>query len=66
MKAEIVVKIRALAEQDKVLELADDFNSMSGELHALYKALENMAFTDTLTGMANRALFYNRLEQAGS
>jgi diguanylate cyclase (GGDEF)-like protein len=55
------VKVHGNAE---VAELAADFNNMSSELHALYKALENMAFTDTLTGMANRALFYNRLEQA--
>jgi len=48
----------------EVAELAEDFNDMSGELHVLYKTLESMAFTDSLTGLPNRALFYDRLEQA--
>ena len=45
-------------------QLADVFNDMAGELNVLYNTLENMAFTDSLTGMPNRALFYERLEQA--
>jgi diguanylate cyclase (GGDEF)-like protein len=48
----------------EIVELATDFNNMSNELNTLYRTLENMAFTDALTGMANRVLFYDRLEQA--
>ncbi len=48
----------------EIAELTTNFNNMSSELHSLYRTLENMAFTDELTGMANRALFYDRLEQA--
>lgn len=48
----------------EIVELATDFNNMSSELSTLYRTLENMAFTDTLTGMPNRVLFYDRLEQA--
>jgi diguanylate cyclase (GGDEF)-like protein len=45
-------------------ELGEVFNDMAGELNVLYNTLENMAFTDSLTGMPNRALFYERLEQS--
>ena len=55
------VLVRGNAE---IVGLAEDFNDMSGELHALYKTLETMAFTDGLTGLANRALFYDHLQQA--
>jgi len=48
----------------EMYELAEGFNSMSRELNDLYGSLENMAFTDTLTGLPNRALFNDRLEQA--
>ena len=48
----------------EIVTLATDFNNMSSELNTLYRTLESMAFTDSLTGMANRALFYDRLEQA--
>jgi diguanylate cyclase (GGDEF)-like protein len=48
----------------EIAELATDFNNMSGELNTLYRTLESMAFTDALTNMPNRVLFYDRLEQA--
>lgn len=48
----------------EIVGLAEDFNEMSGELHALYQTLETLAFTDGLTGLANRALFYDHLQQA--
>jgi len=48
---------------NEIVELATDFNNMSSELSTLYRTLENMAFTDALTGMPNRVLFYDRLEQ---
>jgi len=54
------IEVRGITE---IAELAADFNRMSSELDTLYRTLENMAFTDALTGMANRTLFYDRLEQ---
>ena len=45
----------------EIVELADDFNEMSRELKSLYYKLENMAFTDSLTGIPNRALLLDRL-----
>jgi len=48
----------------EMYDLAEGFNSMSRELHDLYGSLEDMAFTDSLTGLPNRALFNDRLEQA--
>ena len=54
----------AISGNSEIVELAGDFNNMSNELSTLYRTLENMAFTDALTGLANRALFYDRLEQA--
>jgi len=48
----------------EMYDLAEGFNSMSMELHDLYGSLEDMAFTDTLTGLPNRALFNDRIEQA--
>lgn len=46
-----------------IVELSDDFNAMSKELKQLYSSLEDMAFTDSLTGIANRALLMDRLNQ---
>lgn len=43
--------------------LANDLNLMSSELHRLYYELEVMAFTDSLTGIPNRALLFDRLQQ---
>ena len=48
----------------EMYELADDFNAMSSELNRLYNILENMAFTDVLTGIPNRALLLDRLNQS--
>ncbi len=48
----------------EIVALAADFNNMSNTLHTLYHSLETMAFTDALTGLANRAVFCDRLEQA--
>ena len=47
----------------EVRSLATGFNEMSKELHTLYNTLEEMAYTDALTGLPNRTLFYDRLEQ---
>ncbi|WP_455203752.1 bifunctional diguanylate cyclase/phosphodiesterase [Kaarinaea lacus] len=55
------VKVKGNIE---ISELAEDFNAMTGELHVLYQTLESMAFTDSLTNLPNRALFYDRLEQS--
>jgi len=48
----------------EVKEMAEVFNDMTGELDVLYKTLESMAFTDSLTGLPNRALFYQRADEA--
>jgi diguanylate cyclase (GGDEF)-like protein len=48
----------------EIAGLTTDFNRISNELRALYNTLENMAFSDPLTNMPNRALFYNRLDHA--
>ena len=48
----------------EVKEMAEVFNDMTGELNVLYKTLESMAFTDSLTGLPNRALFYQRMDDA--
>ena len=44
-------------------ELAEDFNTLTAELKHLYEKLENMAFSDPLTGLPNRALFNDRVAQ---
>lgn len=46
----------------EVRELASDFNYMTGELKQLYATLENMAFTDSLTSLPNRAMFQDRIQ----
>lgn len=54
----------AISGNSEITELAEDFNDMTSELHVLYQTLESMAFTDSLTNLPNRALFYDRLEQS--
>ncbi|MCF6257881.1 MAG: diguanylate cyclase, partial [Gammaproteobacteria bacterium] len=61
-KSQLGTKV-IISGNSEIVELATDFNNMSSELSTLYRTLENMAFTDALTGMPNRVLFYNRLEQ---
>ena len=51
-----------IAGSKDIVELANDFNEMSRELKQLYSKLETMAFTDSLTGIPNRALLLDRLD----
>lgn len=51
-----------VAGNSEVVELARGFNDMTGQLRELYQSLEEMAFTDALTGLPNRALFHDRLQ----
>ncbi len=55
------VQVRGSLE---MIELSERFNDMSSELHVMYKTLERMAYTDMLTRLPNRAVFYDRLGQA--
>ncbi|MDH5516224.1 MAG: diguanylate cyclase [Gammaproteobacteria bacterium] len=47
----------------ELVGLAQEMCSMSRELSRLYHQFEEMAFTDSLTGIPNRALLFDRLEQ---
>ena len=44
-------------------ELAMGFNAFTTELHEAHQKLEMLAFTDILTSLPNRELFYDRLNQ---
>lgn len=47
----------------ELVELADEMSGLSCELSDLYGELEEAAFTDSLTGIPNRALLFDRLKQ---
>ncbi len=47
----------------EVVALSEGFNDMTSRLRELYESLEHMAFTDALTGLPNRSLFQDRLQQ---
>jgi len=47
----------------EIRQLAKGFNAFTSELHEAYQKLETLAFTDTLTSLPNRELFYDRLSQ---
>ena len=47
----------------ELVNLANELNSISHELSRLYSEFEEMAFTDSLTGIPNRALLFDRLKQ---
>jgi diguanylate cyclase (GGDEF)-like protein len=47
----------------EVVELEEGFNDMTRRLKELHDNLERMAFSDALTGLPNRAVFYDRLQQ---
>lgn len=47
----------------EIRELTLGFNKTSRELDELYQALENMAYTDSLTKLPNRHLFHERLQE---
>jgi len=47
----------------EVNELAANFNTMGEKLQILYNSLEDMAFTDALTNLANRKRFHDIFDQ---
>jgi diguanylate cyclase (GGDEF)-like protein len=52
--------------RDELGELAAAFNQMRGALAARERRISDLAYADSLTGLPNRALFMDRLEQAVS
>ena len=55
------VTVSAAAE---IEEMGNTFNRMAGALQEQHDQLEDQAFTDSLTGIANRALFDDRARHA--
>ena len=47
----------------EISQLAKGFNAFTSELHKAYQKLDTLAFTDSLTSLPNRELFYDRLNQ---
>lgn len=45
----------------EIRQVAEGFNVLNGELKSLYRTLEHMAYTDSLTELPNRAHFQERL-----
>jgi diguanylate cyclase (GGDEF)-like protein len=54
----------ALAREDELGALAHTFNDMREALDERERRITGLAYQDTLTGLPNRALFRDRLEQA--
>lgn len=52
----------AIEGTSEIVELAGNFNAMTRELKGLYEALEDMAFTDSLTKLPNRNQFNKQLD----
>jgi diguanylate cyclase (GGDEF)-like protein len=48
----------------EIRDLATSFNTMTVELRDLYDTLDKLAFSDPLTGLPNRTLFNDRINQA--
>lgn len=48
----------------EIYALAEGFNEMTAKLKESYANLQLMAFQDPLTGLPNRTLFHDRLQQA--
>ena len=53
-----------IARRDELGEALEMFNSMASALEGGRETLEHQAFHDTLTGLPNRSLFHDRLQQA--
>ena len=54
----------AVTSSSELHELADTLNRMAGTLQGQHHQLERQAFTDSLTGIPNRALFEDRARHA--
>jgi diguanylate cyclase (GGDEF)-like protein len=54
----------AIFAKDEIGELASTFNHMQGAISAREARITELAYSDELTALPNRALFMDRLEQA--